>query len=203
MLLNILITSFVLLSVGVIRPVDGGNPPRVNLSSFCRDLSLSQVQSMSDILIRKDDQWGFYGHSTINHLYEKKSINGDEVVIDHATGLMWHQSGSGDYMRWNNAGNWIGSLNYRKYAGYQDWRLPTLEEAVSLLEPHRRDNNLYIDPVFNEEQWGIWTCDIYGSNGMWSVYFSLGNVRWNVKNRYVRPVRSIGGEFSGSSGMDQ
>ncbi|ODS34036.1 MAG: hypothetical protein SCARUB_00809 [Candidatus Scalindua rubra] len=146
---------------------------------------------MSNISIRKKDKWGFYGHSTIIHRYEEKSINGDGVVIDHATGLMWHQSGSSDYMRWDNARNWIGNLNYRKYAGYQDWRLPTLEEAVSLLEPGRRINNLYIDPVFNDEQWGIWSGDIYGAKGVWSVYFSLGNVRWNVKNRYVRPVRSL------------
>ncbi len=201
-MLNILITFFVIFSAGIIRPADGGTPPLINLRSSCSDLSLSQVQSMPDISIRKDDQWGFYGHSKINHRYEEKSMDGDKVVIDHAAGLMWHQSGSSDYMRWNNAGNWIRSLNYRKYAGYQDWRLPTLEEAVSLLEPHRKDNNLYIDTVFNEEQWGIWTCDTYGSRGAWSVYFSLGNVRWNVKNRFVRPVRSLKGEISESSSPD-
>ncbi len=166
------------------------NPPRTNLRSSYKNLSLSQVQSMSNISIRKKDEWGFYGHGTITHRYEEKSINGDSVVIDHATGLMWHQSGSSDYMRWDNARNWIGRLNYREYAGYQDWRLPTLEEAVSLLEYSRGNNNLYIDSVFNEEQWGIWSGDTYGAKGVWSVYFSLGNVRWNVKNRYVRPVRS-------------
>jgi len=146
---------------------------------------------MSNISIRKKDKWGFYGHSTINHSYEKRSINGDSVVIDHATGLMWHQSGSNNYMRWNNAKDWIRNLNYRGYADYQDWRLPTLEEAVSLLESGRWNNNLYITTVFNEEQWGIWTGDKNSSGGVWSVYFSLGNVRWNVKNRFVRPVHSL------------
>ena len=191
LLLNILITSFVLLSAGIIQSADGENTPRITLRSSYRDLSLSQVQSMSNIAIRKEDEWGFYGHSTIIHRYEGKSVNGDDVVIDHATGLMWHQTGSSDYMTWNNAKNWIGNVNYRKYAGYQDWRLPTLEEAVSLLESDRSSNNLYIDPVFNDEQWGIWSGDTHGSGGVWSVYFSLGNVRWNVKNRYVRTVRSL------------
>ena len=145
---------------------------------------------MSNIVMRKKDEWGFYGHSTINHSYEEKSINGDKVVIDHATGLMWHQSGSSNYMRWNSAKDWIRDLNRRGYAGYQDWRLPTLEEAVSLLEASRK-NDIYIDPVFNNEQWGIWTGDRHDSGGTWSVYFSLGNVRWRVKNRYARPVRSL------------
>ncbi|MFQ5964333.1 MAG: caspase domain-containing protein [Candidatus Scalinduaceae bacterium] len=36
----------------------------------------------------------FYGYSTIKHIYESKAINGNKTVIDHATGIMWHQSGS-------------------------------------------------------------------------------------------------------------
>ena len=188
-LLHILIISFVLLSARIIQSAEE-RPPRITLRSSYSVLSLSQVQSMSNIVMRKKDEWGFYGHSTINHSYEEKSINGDKVVIDHATGLMWHQSGSSNYMRWNSAKDWIRDLNRRGYAGYQDWRLPTLEEAVSLLEASRK-NDIYIDPVFNNEQWGIWTGDRYDSGGTWSVYFSLGNVRWRVKNRYARPVRSL------------
>ena len=167
-----------------------GKTPRINLRSTYSDLSLSQVHSLPDISIRKMDDRGFYGHSTIKHSYEKKTIEGDEVVIDHATGLMWHQSGSRDYMMWNNARIWIRNLNKRGYAGHHDWRLPTLEEAVSLLGPVPR-NNLFIDPVFNVEQWGIWSGDKLVPGGVWSVYFSLGNVRYNIKNRFVRPVRLL------------
>jgi hypothetical protein len=186
-LLHIFVISFVLLSVRIIQSAEGTH---ITLRSSYSVLSLSQVQLMSNIVMRKKDEWGFYGHSTINHSYEKKSVNGDKVVIDHATGLMWHQSGSSDYMSWNSAKDWIRDLNRRGYAGYQDWRLPTLEEAVSLLEASRK-NDIYIDPVFNNEQWGIWTGDRHDSGGTWSVYFSLGNVRWRVKNRYARPVRSL------------
>jgi hypothetical protein len=144
---------------------------------------------MPEIYIRKFDEWGFYGHSTIIHNYEKKSIKGGNVVIDHATGLMWLQSGSKEYMQWNAANGWVRKLNTLKYAGYSDWRLPTIEEAASLLEPGKT-NALHIDPIFDQEQWGIWSGDKHGSN-TWSVYFSLGNVRWRYKNRYVRPVRSL------------
>ena len=187
LLLYILTISFVYLSSPIMLAEER---PHVTLRTTYMNLSLAQVQSMSNVSIRKKDNWGFYGHSTIKHNYEKKSINGDSVVIDHATGLIWHQSGSNNYMQWNSARDWIRNLNRIGYAGYQEWRLPTLEEAVSLLEPGNK-NNLYIDPIFNNEQWGIWSGDKYGPGGDWSVYFSLGNVRWRVKNRFVRPVISL------------
>ncbi len=188
---NFLLHILTILSVFIFSPIIlSADESSLSLRSSYLDLSLAQVLSMPNVSIRKSDQWGFYGHSTINHSYENKSIKGNDVVIDHATGLMWHQSGSMDFMRWNGAKEWIRVLNNRGYAGFKDWRLPTLDEAVSLLESGR-SNNLYIDSVFSEEQWGIWTGDKHGSLGVWSVYFSLGNVRWRVKNRYVRPVRLL------------
>jgi serine/threonine-protein kinase len=184
LLLNFLTISFVFLFTPIILAAERS---QITLRSSYLDLSLAQVLSLPGVSIRKSDKWGFYGHSTIKHSFEKKYIEGNEVVIDHATGLMWHQSGSINYMRWNSAKEWIRILNNKGYAGFQDWRLPTLDEAVSLLEPGRW-NNLYIDSVFSDEQWGIWTGDKHGSLGVWSVYFSLGNVRWRVKNRYVRKI---------------
>ncbi len=161
---------------------------------------------MANVSIRKDED-GFYGHSTINHDYNPKAIRGDKVVVDNATGLMWHQSGS-DYMYWDEAKKWIKKLNKRSwlnkggYAGYHDWRLPTLEEAASLLESNKR-NDLYIDPVFSKKQRFIWTGDRYGSEAAWDVLFFNGNIGSGkyfsaVKSRifydgngYVRPVRSM------------
>ncbi|MCP5002491.1 MAG: DUF1566 domain-containing protein [Planctomycetes bacterium] len=188
-LITVAILSFLLLVVGITESTEE-SIPGLTLRTTCRNLSVSQVYSMPNISLRKKDEWGFYGHSTITHRYEPRSENGVGVVIDHATGLMWIQSGSANFMKWHEAKVWVGGLNSRKYAGYGDWRLPTLDEAVSLLEPGKK-RALYIDPVFDEEQWGIWSCDKHVTGQGWSVYFSLGNVRWRYKNRYVRPVRSI------------
>ena len=167
----------------------------ITLRSSYKTLSVSQVQSMPNVSIREKTGWGFFGHSTINHIYDLKSINGDKVVIDHATGLMWHQSGS-DYMKWNKAKEWVRSLNSRGYASYYDWRLPTLEEAASLLESNKR-NDLYIDPIFSKKQEWIWTGDRYGSETAWGVDFYGGDVIWRNSSYlgsddcYVRPVRSV------------
>ncbi len=119
-----------------------------------------------------------------------KVINGDKVVIDHATGLMWHQNGS-DNLKGNVAKQWVRDLNSRGHAGYSDWRLPTVEEAASLLESGK-SNGLYIDPGFSNKQEWIWTGDEYGSEGAWGVYFGNGLVFWvNFASEfYVRPVQS-------------
>ena len=69
------------------------NAIKTPLRSNYKDLSVSQVQSIPYISIREKTDWGFYGHSTIEHEFDLETNSGDKVVIDHATGLMWHQSG--------------------------------------------------------------------------------------------------------------
>ena len=62
--------------------------------------------------------------------------NGDGTVTDLETKLIWKQTDSfQDTSKWNNwfrAQEYIQSLNIDKFAGYSDWRMPTLEEAESL-----------------------------------------------------------------------
>ena len=170
-------------------------PKIITLRSSYKTLSVSEVQSMPNVSIRKKDEDGFYGHSTINH---DKTIGG-ECVVDNATGLMWHQSGSDDYISWEKAKEWIKKLNKGGYAGYQDWRLPTVDEAASLLIPSEKNGDLYIDPVFSKKAGEyIWTGDMFeyedGSGAAWSVNFGDGDhVCWSyvISNGYVHPVRSV------------
>jgi hypothetical protein len=167
-------------------------PSRIELRSSYSNLSVSQVQSISNIVIRKKKKWGFYGHSTIKHEYEVKAIGDDKVVLDLATGLMWCKSGSYEYMRRTEIEKWVRGLNRRKYAGYYDWRLPTVEEAVSLLESSEKNGSLFIDTVFDKRQRWIWTGDSHSQGGVWRIYFDDGYVDWgDVSYLYVRPVRTV------------
>ncbi len=166
----------------------------ITLRSSYKKLSVSEVQSIPNVSIRKKYAWGFHGHSTIKHDYSLKAVSGDVVVVDNATGLMWHQSGSDDEMEWDEAKEWVEDLNSEEgYAGYQDWRLPTLEEAASLLESSEKNRDLYIDPVFSKKQGWIWTGDKFDSEAAWLVFFDHGGVIWNgiFGNFGVRPVRSV------------
>ena len=169
----------------------------VNLrSAYNKKLPVSQLHALPHIAIRSSEKWGFYGHSTINHNYEVKSINGEKVVIDHATGLMWHQSGSNDNTKSKSAKKLIKDLNSSGYADCNDWRLPTVEEAASLLESDKKNGDLYVDPVFDKEQSVIRTGDSKGMAGAWCwfVRFNEGSVRWKTigtSDYYIRPVSSM------------
>jgi hypothetical protein len=169
----------------------------VNLRPYCTIVSLPDVEEMSNVLIRaKQGNQGFIGHSTIKHDYEVDTIKGEKVVIDHSTGLMWHQSGSYKNISWKRAKKWVGELNTQGYAGFSDWRLPTLEEAVSLLEPSEK-NGKFIDPVFDETQWSIWTCDrsltddSLSLDNAWSINFNHSLIGRNSIMADRKKVRSV------------
>ncbi len=62
--------------------------------------------------------------------------NGDGTVTDLETKLMWKQTDSfqdtSQWANWFKAHEYIRGLELEKFAGYTDWRMPTLEEAESL-----------------------------------------------------------------------
>jgi hypothetical protein len=88
------------------------------------------------------------------------------------------------------------SLNSKQYGGYNDWRLPALEEAMSLMEPKKHGELLYIDPLFDKTQGWIWTSDLKVTGRAWYVFFGGGNcnhydVGDSVSVRAVRSGQSI------------
>ncbi len=132
------------------------------------------------------------GAGYTNHFFlgkERFVLEKDSLVVDCATGLMWQRSGSKEEKTYDEAKEYIAELNHQKFGDYSDWRLPTLEEAMSLME--RQRSALYIHPIFDEEQSWIWTADLYSASYAWNVYFDYGrcydgNVYYNY---YVRAVR--------------
>lgn len=116
---------------------------------------------------------------------------GGKVVFDRATGLIWQQGGSPDFMTYEKAEEYISQLNADRFAGFTDWRLPTLEEAMSLMETEKKNGNLFIDPAFDKAQWWIWTADKLSASRAWSVHFYNGTCGNNGVglNLYVRAVR--------------
>jgi hypothetical protein len=143
-----------------------------------------------------DKYWNPKGN--FKNKLKTKTMDEDNVIFDRVTDLMWHPSGSQKFVNIKGAELWISNLNEKGYAGFADWRLPTLEEAASLLENKTR-KTLYIDPAFDQRQWCIWTGDVLCPGFNWLAVFS-GRLDWfdsNVKLAYVRPVRSMQNNING------
>jgi hypothetical protein len=150
-----------------------------------------QLRSTPNKNLRKDDVNQRQG---LVHLYDTITRNGINLVNDYATGLTWQQSGSTETMIHTKAQQYIRNLNKQKLAGYNDWRLPTLEEAMSLMEPTQKNGNFYIDPLFDKTQRWIWTADKSSAGVAWGVDFGKGNCSTSLVDvdygYHVRAVRS-------------
>jgi hypothetical protein len=119
--------------------------------------------------------------------------NLDGTVTDRATGLMWQKDGALIYTTWSDAKLYIERLNRERFAGYADWRLPTIEEFASLIEREPVNHGLYIDPIFTDRMW-FWSIDPTGDPGIvWTVNFHYGSVYWLdvTQGQDVKAVRSL------------
>ena len=85
--------------------------------------------------------------------------NGDGSITDRATGLIWEKGGSGSWLRYREAQRYIVRLNEKGFLGYHDWRIPTLEELLSLLEGRENEKGQHISPLFKNAQSECWSVD--------------------------------------------
>ncbi len=120
------------------------------------------------------------------------TLQREGVVIDRTTGLMWQQTASTQPMLFRLATAWIDNLNKFGYAGFHDWRLPTLVEAMTLMEQSPNENGLYIDAIFNAKQrsW-FWTSERGEADLAWYVNFNYGYSQLNRTKSSHNSVRAV------------
>jgi len=119
--------------------------------------------------------------------------DGSETVIDRRTGLMWQTKGL-DIGSIRHIQRGLEQLNSEKFGGYNDWRLPTLEEAMSLLEPGKNNKDIYLHPCFSKEQPFIFVAAQRKPGGYWFVDFKQGRAFWasgTIPGGFGRFVRSV------------
>ncbi len=109
------------------------------------------------------------------------------TVTDRVTNLMWQRAGI-DWCFFRRLRKRIEETNRSAFAGYHDWRLPTVEEALSLLNPSAGEQGLHIHSCFEVPQGFIYTADRRDPGGYWFVDFRHARVFW------------AGGTFSGGFG---
>lgn len=137
-----------------------------------------------------DRDWNANGRG-IQHHYENVESYGEGLVVDHATNLNWQRGGSAQPIEFMKAEEYVRELNKKRFAGYEDWRLPTLEEAMSLIEREKKNWDLCIAPEFGQTQRWIWTADNNEEGQVWVVGFNGGYCSREGRGAlaYVRAVR--------------
>ncbi len=131
--------------------------------------------------------------------------NSDGVIFDQHTNLMWMKNDTwiefGSLMSWHKAQEYLKKLNEEKFAGYQNWRFPTGNEAKSLYDDsssnHDREGcEIFIDSIFPAGcGYTTWTSETRGAKAAMGFDYRANYEYWLAKENEgfpsgVRFVRS-------------
>ncbi len=81
------------------------------------------------------------------------------MILDSKNDIHWMKKDSwldkGKFFNWHESKDYAATKNIRKIGGFEDWRLPTGDEAMSLHDetlenPGKGGVVLHIDPLFPE-----------------------------------------------------
>ncbi|MCF6291412.1 MAG: DUF1566 domain-containing protein [Desulfobacterales bacterium] len=101
----------------------------------------------------------------------------NRTVSEQVTGLVWQRAGSG-LLSHRKALAWCAERNKARFGNRDTWRLPTIEEALSLLTPEKNETGFYLHPCFSAEQGYILTGDRRKPGGHWFVDFRQATLFW-------------------------
>ncbi len=113
-------------------------------------------------------------------------VMGGAAVLDHETGLVWEQSPSTSDRTWEDAQIWC---NTSTIGGRLGWRLPTIQELASLVDPTQSPPLPSGHPFSNVrtsvDSSYYWSATTYSGNPYtnmaWVVSFFFGTVIYDTK----------------------
>jgi len=127
------------------------------------------------------------------------------IVTDHQTGLMWqddydsntntvNDSVSQNYGQ--NAYTQCESLNNNNFGGYNDWRLPNINELLSIIDDTRSPTIGLVFQSVVTDSTGYWSSTPFDEGTLNSYYVDFGSGTTNIDKadmsgslRYIRCVR--------------
>jgi serine/threonine-protein kinase len=96
-------------------------------------------------------------------------VRDGDIVIDSVTRLAWQLHPSPYPLAWSAAETWCTSLP--TYSNGGPWRLPTVDELLSLLDQSSIPRQV---PVFPATASWFWSCDKHGPVERWYVNLDMG-----------------------------
>ena len=131
--------------------------------------------------------------------------NGDGTVTDLKTGLMWKQCAEGlsgrdcatgsfiEFNIWQQALQQVQAVNSGGFAGFTDWRVPTIKELRSLVEQQCAYPAINLTRFPNPGSDFVWSSSAVAgyADDAWGVDFSYGGTYWvSLSLGQLRLVRS-------------
>ena len=115
----------------------------------------------------------------------------DNTIYDSLTSLTWMANDSRldleKDVSWDEACEYVKKMNAKKFAGHDDWRLPTVHEASSLYEEKKlnkdfKGGDIRIDSIFLPGAGnGTWTGDERGKEAQ-IIFYLNGCPYWYLKD---------------------
>ena len=141
---------------------------------------------------------------------ERFSDKDDGTLNDTKYNKTWLKQDSylmrGRWCTWKGAQKFVEMLNEQKFAGYEDWRVPTSQECRNLYDHESKNTDFNGDIVHIDLQFPegcgstYWCAEESGINGMAYNFYSDRGYQIRKKtadegNMSCRPVRSSGPEI--------
>ena len=186
--------------VEVVLVEDMGTPlPRAAAAPFTGDVVRLPSEPASSTMMRLPSvlqKWNFFdSECNPSGRFANSFVATDDpqVIIDQRTSLMWQRDGL-DINSIRAMQKNIEEINKNNFAGFSDWRLPTMEEAMSLMEPEKNFKDIYLNPCFSKEQPFIFVAAQRKPGGYWFVDFKQGRAFWSsgtIPGGFGRLVRTV------------
>ena len=153
----------------------------------------------------------FYGEFQRQEILKETSVTlGDWVVYDNDTaldsvnGLMWMTQDFRNIERrypstWEEARDWVQLMNAKRFGGYRDWRVPTVQEYKLTFDPDKtrlafdknKDYPVGYPKAFQDGGgYGFWSIDeVKGDSAKY--FFFAGGYEKTAPKGYNSPTMSV------------
>lgn len=140
----------------------------------------------------------------MSRVVQLRENNDNKTIVDCNNNLQWDIFHSENFIKSHEDPNeYIQKINNINYNGYNDWRLPSMPELLTLRSLYRNKSGLYIHHLFNDSASQLYSSDIYpkdeGFKNYWIFDFKENNfvlrtthgIGSGAKRPHIKPVRNF------------
>ncbi|MBF0316769.1 MAG: DUF1566 domain-containing protein [Nitrospirae bacterium] len=130
--------------------------------------------------------------------------NSNQTITDNLTGLVWTKDAgtptvggcTGGTMTWQAGLDYVACLNTATHLGYNDWRLPNINELDSIINAQQADVAAWLitQGFINVQTYNYWSSTTYinDTSSAWylRMWFGYSDQDFKTDTLYVWPVRT-------------